>query len=215
MRLAPYTFSLTLSVLLLSACGGEPGTTATDSATGGSTSGASTSTSASTGEPITTGTSEPDPTTSGASESATGSTSIPGTSSTSTADPSSTGSTGPIDPSSTTADTSTGDAESSTTSDDTTGAIMDCLTLEQAFNAETLKIRSCKQPSECGVELPMTSCGCTRNWVARKDADTKPFYDLLAQGQELECELIGPSTCDCPAAEGFTCTQNICTWNYL
>ena len=92
---------------------------------------------------------------------------------------------------------------------------MDCATLEQAFNAETLKIRSCKQPAECGVELKMTSCGCTHNWVARKDADTTHFYDLLAQGNELECGLIGPGICDCPAAEGFTCTQGICNWNYI
>lgn len=220
MRLAPYSCTrVTLSFLLLAACGGDPGTSATDSASA-SSSGASSSSSASTGEPITTGTGEPGPTTSGASESVSGSSTGSSTTDASTSTGPVATSTGDADSTSTGAaaseSSSTSDAEStSTTSDDTTGAIMDCATLKQAFQAEALEIRSCKQPADCGVELPMTSCGCTNNWVARKDADTKPFYDLLALGEELECELILAGTCDCPAADGFTCKQDICTWNYL
>jgi len=92
---------------------------------------------------------------------------------------------------------------------------MDCPTLEAAFAAETKKIRSCADNNECGKELKGTSCGCTRNWVARSDADTTHFYELIDQGAALQCELIPASTCDCPAAEGFACDQGICTWNYL
>ena len=33
--------------------------------------------------------------------------------------------------------------------------------------------------------------------------------------QELECELPFFSTCDCPEAKGFTCTDGICNWNYV
>lgn len=199
--------TFTISLALLHACGGEPGTTATDSATGASTG----STTTATTDPGTTSTGDPNPTTSGASDSASGS-SGPGTTGTTAETTTSTTA------ETTTTDATTTDASTSTTADTTTGAstgaIMDCAALEQAFAAETLAIRSCKLPSDCGVELKMTSCGCTHNWVARKDADTTQFYDLLALGQDLQCELIGPGICDCPAADGFTCTQGICNWNY-
>lgn len=90
-----------------------------------------------------------------------------------------------------------------------------CETIEAEFEAETLAIRSCTEDSECGVELTGTSCGCTRNWVARADADTTTFYALISEGGALECELGGESTCDCPEVDGFACVDEICTWNYL
>lgn len=215
-----------ITFALLTACGSDPGTTATDSASG-STSSPGTTGTATTGDPGTTATGDPAPTTGSASasesatETATGTTTDASTTAVATSGstgPELTSSTGPVATdtgSESGSGSSSGDAESSSSGSDTTGAIMDCATLEAEFNAETLKIRSCTMPADCGQELKMTSCGCTRNWVARKDADTTHFYDLLALGQDLECELIGPSTCDCPAAEGFTCKQNTCTWNYL
>jgi hypothetical protein len=90
-----------------------------------------------------------------------------------------------------------------------------CGDLLTAFDAETLAIRSCSNDSECGQPLQGTSCGCTRDWVASTDADTTCFYDLIEQGQALQCELPLNSTCDCPGADGFVCDAGICNWNYL
>ena len=91
-----------------------------------------------------------------------------------------------------------------------------CDALEPAFAAETQKIRSCTKNEECGQVLIGTSCGCTRNWVARLDADTTHFYELIEQGNALECDLPLASTCDCPGTDGFECTAGgICQWNYL
>jgi hypothetical protein len=90
-----------------------------------------------------------------------------------------------------------------------------CAQVIAAFDAETLAIRSCASDSECGQELQGTSCGCTHNWVARTDADTTCFYDLIDQAQALQCELPLASDCDCPEADGFVCDAGICNWNYL
>jgi len=76
-------------------------------------------------------------------------------------------------------------------------------------------IRGCAEDSECGLVLEGTSCGCTRNWVARLDADTAKFYDLVELALELECELPFTSTCDCPATDGYSCTDDVCGWNYI
>lgn len=200
-QLIPFTISL----LALAACGSDPKTTATDSASETTSPGSSTG--PATSDPGTTATSDPNPTTSGASDSATG------TTATTTTD-----STGPATSATTTDTTGAATSEpgsTGTTDPGSTGAIMDCAALEAAFAAETKKIRSCTKNAECGQDLQGTSCGCTRNWVARNDADTTHFYELIDQGAALQCELIPASTCDCPAAEGFACDQGICTWNYL
>ncbi|MBK9263008.1 MAG: hypothetical protein IPM54_24790 [Polyangiaceae bacterium] len=90
-----------------------------------------------------------------------------------------------------------------------------CEDLLVAYNNELQAIQSCTMDAECGLELQGTSCGCTRNLVARKDADTKHYYDLLKRGQELMCELGTTSTCDCPNANGFICMSGRCAWNYV
>lgn len=87
-----------------------------------------------------------------------------------------------------------------------------CDTLVADFRAETAEVRSCVEDDECGQVLTGTSCGCTRDWVARNDADTAHFYDLIDKGQELECELGLASTCDCPPADGFACVEGTCEW---
>jgi hypothetical protein len=96
-----------------------------------------------------------------------------------------------------------------------TDGISDCDELVAAFEAEALEIRSCAGDGECGQELTGTSCGCTRNWVARTDADTAEFYALIDKAAELGCELFLAGTCDCPPADGFVCLDGICAWNYL
>jgi hypothetical protein len=90
-----------------------------------------------------------------------------------------------------------------------------CAELIPAFDAETLAIRSCSSDDDCGKALQGTSCGCTRDWVARSDADTTCFYDLIEQAGALQCDLPLVSTCDCPGADGFICDAGICNWNYL
>lgn len=88
-----------------------------------------------------------------------------------------------------------------------------CEEVDLAIAAEFDAIASCTTDAQCGQELTGTSCGCTRNLVARIDADTRAYYALLERQGELGCDgLI--STCDCPPADGFACRGGTCTWNY-
>ncbi len=120
------------------------------------------------------------------------------------------------DPSLGTTSLTTDEPETTTaTSTASTGEISNCDELKAAFASETVEIRSCVAPEECGQELKGTSCGCTNNWVARLDADTTEFYALISQAERLGCELFLGGTCDCPAADGFVCQDGICAWNYL
>ena len=83
-----------------------------------------------------------------------------------------------------------------------------------AFNQELKHINYCTKSSQCGQVLAGTSCGCTRNKVARTDADSKKFYDIISRAKTKECSLPLISTCDCPTANGFACVENQCTWNF-
>jgi hypothetical protein len=123
---------------------------------------------------------------------------------------------------STTSSTSTTTGGGSTTSagttesgGSTTGPFESCDELLPAFEAEAQEIRACTEAAECGQVLENTSCGCTRNWVARADADVTAFWELVQMAAQLECSLPFGSTCDCPAADGFACEVSVCTWNYL
>lgn len=121
------------------------------------------------------------------------------------ADPKDTADTsGPVD----TADTS----EPPDTADTSTDRTCDDVVAE--FVAETDEIRACAQASDCGIELTGTSCGCTRNWVARADADTTEFYALLEEGSTKGCDLGTGSDCDCPVVTGYDCVDQVCTWAY-
>jgi hypothetical protein len=94
-------------------------------------------------------------------------------------------------------------------------ALTSCSQVSGAISAELAYIQRCTRASECGQELLGTSCGCTRNLVARRDVDTARFYEILARGQALDCSSLGFGTiCDCPPADGFACVANRCTWNY-
>lgn len=87
-----------------------------------------------------------------------------------------------------------------------------CPQILRDFAAETTAIRSCTSPAQCGQVLQGTSCGCTRNWVARNNANTTRFYQLLQDAGA--CGFSAISTCDCPQTFGFDCVQQICTWDY-
>lgn len=92
----------------------------------------------------------------------------------------------------------------------------DCDAMVAAFQAETAEIRACEQDSDCGQVLTGTSCGCSRNWVAREGADIDLWDSLRDDAMDAGCELPGMiSTCDCPAVDGFVCNEGVCGWNYL
>ncbi len=199
-----------VSYLLLVACGTDPNTSITSDGSSSTSLGGSSGL-LTTGEPTGTG---------GTGDSVTGGQG--GTSSTG-----STGSTGDATTGAQTSTTTTLGTETATTTTtgelETTGEVqttgdkgfVDCATLKADYQAELAEISSCVDASECGQDLKGTSCGCTRNAVARLDADTTQLYDLLMLADEHECELILAGTCDCPAADGFVCSNGTCGWNYL
>lgn len=90
-----------------------------------------------------------------------------------------------------------------------------CGPIVQDYTDELAEIRACDSDEQCGQVLAGTSCGCTRNLVARTDADLTDLEEIRAKAEANECSLGGISTCDCPAADGFACEANVCTWNYL
>jgi hypothetical protein len=89
-----------------------------------------------------------------------------------------------------------------------------CEQVRAAIDAELAKIQACDAAEDCGQVLTGTSCGCTRNLVARLDADITRFNELMALETDLQCEGF-VSTCDCPAADGYACIEGRCTWNYV
>lgn len=94
-------------------------------------------------------------------------------------------------------------------------ALSTCSQVAGAISAELAYIQFCTRASDCGQVLLGTSCGCTRNLIARGDVSADRFYEILARGQTLDCSDLGfGTTCDCPPADGFACVQNRCTWNY-
>ena len=93
-------------------------------------------------------------------------------------------------------------------------SLSSCAEIVDAVQTELQYIRYCEEDADCGRVLPRTSCGCTRDLVARRGADTTRFYVLVDLGYENSCEMGFVSTCDCPAAEGYSCVENQCTWDY-
>lgn len=90
-----------------------------------------------------------------------------------------------------------------------------CETIAADFESERTEIQSCEVDTECGQVLTSTSCGCTRDLVARTDADTTTFYDLIDEANEGECDLGLASVCDCPITAGFRCDEGTCVHNYV
>ena len=90
-----------------------------------------------------------------------------------------------------------------------------CTPIVGDYEAELAEIRACETDDECGQVLAVTSCGCTRNLVARNDADLADLEEIRAKAELNECSLGGISTCDCPAVDGFLCDAGLCNWNYV
>ena len=91
----------------------------------------------------------------------------------------------------------------------------DCVTLMNDLGGLLRDLRSCQADSECGQPMHGTSCGCTRDMVARLDADLTWFNALRRRGNLLGCNMPFASTCDCPEADGFVCNEGFCNWNYV
>lgn len=93
---------------------------------------------------------------------------------------------------------------------------LSCAELVQALKDELKSIQSCTSDAECGQTLPGTSCGCTRNLVAKKNADSTRFFKLLSEARQRQCPDTPSfvSTCDCPATYGYECKSGSCAWKY-
>jgi len=74
--------------------------------------------------------------------------------------------------------------------------------------------QKCDSAADCGQRIPESSCGCTRDLIARNDADLSPYLAQRSKVRELGCETVGGSTCDCPNADGYACIDHVCGWNY-
>ena len=98
--------------------------------------------------------------------------------------------------------------------EDDTSPPATCEQVEDAFQAELARVQACSVAAQCGQVLAGTSCGCTRNLVARLDADTQDLYALMDQAASWSCDLGLTSPCDCPETDGFTCHLGRCAWDY-
>jgi len=94
-----------------------------------------------------------------------------------------------------------------------------CATWVASVENAYAEIRSCTDASQCGQDIPL-GCGCTRNPVARLDADVDAFRALLADRPTAadgspcpDPDVPQGSTCDCPPADGYLCTDGACEWN--
>jgi hypothetical protein len=88
-----------------------------------------------------------------------------------------------------------------------------CDVLDAEITKELASIQSCSGAADCGTVLEGSSCGCTNDLVARNDADPSRFTALRERRAELECRTA-ETTCDCPSANGFACTNGVCGWNF-
>ena len=90
-----------------------------------------------------------------------------------------------------------------------------CSEIAQDLLGELSSAQHCDVDADCGQILSGTSCGCTRELVARVDADTSEIRGLIDDANTLDCDVGLGSACDCPEADGFACVSRKCTWNYV
>jgi hypothetical protein len=90
-----------------------------------------------------------------------------------------------------------------------------CDDVRRKTESELARIQYCTTDAQCGQVLEGTSCGCTRDLVARFDADATAFHELKEQEVNGERCNEFASTCDCPTAAGFACAGGRCAWNYV
>lgn len=88
-----------------------------------------------------------------------------------------------------------------------------CQDAEAELQNEVDHITSCESDDQCGQVLQGSSCGCTRNVVARIDAQTTEYAARVQSLADLGCGGMA-SICDCPPADGYVCKEGRCAWNY-
>ena len=89
----------------------------------------------------------------------------------------------------------------------------ECADWFSTWEAVLKNVQYCTDASQCEA-VPGTSCGCTMNKVVNKGAYMGSFW-AVAEGMEGAGCSPFMSTCSCPAADGFKCEDNLCSWNYL
>jgi len=92
---------------------------------------------------------------------------------------------------------------------------MSCGALVKQMQATLTSVQKCQSAADCGQRIPNSSCGCTRDLIARKDADLTEYLAQRADVTTRGCDDLGGSVCDCPNADGFACVNQVCTWNYV
>ncbi|HKO52926.1 MAG TPA: hypothetical protein VJV79_34695 [Polyangiaceae bacterium] len=90
-----------------------------------------------------------------------------------------------------------------------------CESLVSELQSTLNSVQKCTSAAECGQPIPGSSCGGTRDLIARKDADLSSYLAQRAKVAEVGCASEGGSTCDLPYADGFACIKNVCGWNYV
>jgi len=90
-----------------------------------------------------------------------------------------------------------------------------CDSLVSELKSTLSSVQKCKSAADCGQAIPFSGCGCTRDLVARKDANLSSYLAQRAKYRELGCLDDSTSVCDCPNADGFACIDNVCGWNYV
>jgi len=88
-----------------------------------------------------------------------------------------------------------------------------CGGLEDAFWDEAVLLQTCSVDADCGQRFGDYSCGCTRDWVLRNDADPTHLREL-GDALMADCDWGMFSTCDCPSVSGFACDNGQCGWDY-
>lgn len=90
-----------------------------------------------------------------------------------------------------------------------------CDSLVNELKATLSSVQKCMSAADCGQRIPDSSCGGTRDLIARKDADLSSYLAQRAKVSALGCASEAGSTCDAPNADGFACIDNVCGWNYV
>jgi hypothetical protein len=90
-----------------------------------------------------------------------------------------------------------------------------CDALRSDYDREIAQVSSCTTAAQCGQPIAGTGCGCTRDLVARNEADLGAVVTYQEQAPALDCTLGATSDCDCPAALGFDCIDGTCAYNLV
>ena len=90
-----------------------------------------------------------------------------------------------------------------------------CEIVGQEWSEDVPRVQAFEVDADCGYPIPGTSCGCTQNLVAANDADIEQLLYIKQVGDDVGCELVEPTDCDCPDADGFVCDDGTCAWSYV